>query len=488
MDSQKIYRRLTENIQNKMSKYKEGKSTKSRLNDQLTINICSLCRFLQKREEEKVKENILREKIRQQKEQHHLELSKVHKAMIEQEKKERNAEKKSDKMLLKKKTKVKGKPKLSEEMQKLKNEKNEIENKIKELDEQESNLLNETILDAFIPPSRLTKTLQMKLEALNNPIIEEDEKEGDMSLEDDQLNLENSLDQEKIANLIADEDTSNERFNAEGDPFMNGPNLDFLNNDLSISMSLYNKPVGFDDFAKNDVNLQKKISSEKESLKSISSKNSSSLEYQEEKKKRKLEVNKEEELRLANEEFKNILKPKVIKEIINDMCYDYLKYMYNIFIKMKQKSNEEENESNNQSKSLNFINQFKSFVLDIGISDKIFYEQCIREIIYNKNELEFNEFLECFKKLINLKFDQTFLKFKFLFHITEREDDEYFKKEELENYFNLLEKCKKLYDSDIQDEIRLKLIPKYKKIFPDNSDKLYTRKLSLVLEQFFDLK
>ena len=36
-----------------------------------------------------------------------------------------------------------------------------------------------------------------------------------------------------------------------------------------------------------------------------------------------------------------------------------------------------------QNKTLNFVNQFKSFILDIGISDKKFYEQCIREIIYN---------------------------------------------------------------------------------------------------------
>ena len=56
MDSEKIYRRLTENIQNKMAKYKEGKSTKDSLNDQLIINISSLCRFLSKREEEKIKE------------------------------------------------------------------------------------------------------------------------------------------------------------------------------------------------------------------------------------------------------------------------------------------------------------------------------------------------------------------------------------------------------------------------------------------------
>ena len=485
MDSEKIYRRLTENIQNKMAKYKEGKSTKDSLNDQLIINISSLCRFLRKREEEKIKEDLEREKRRIEKDKLQLELDKIHKSMIEQEKKEKAMQKKSEKP--KKKTKTK--PKLSEEMLKLKNEKNEVEKKMKLIEEEELNDLNQTILDVFVPYSRLTKSLQLKLESITNPIIEEEnEGEKEISLDGEAINLDNSLDHEKIANLIANEDAEEDAFDADGDLLMKNANTDYLTNDeLSISMSLFNKPLGFDDFDNNDNNILKKNPlplNEKESI--VPNKNNDPNINAPEKMSIKFEVNKEEELKLANEEFKNILKPKVIKEVVNEMSYEYIKYMYILFQKMKKKSNEDEIETN-QSKSLNFINQFKSFILDIGISDKKFYEQCIREIIYNKNELEFGEFLECFKKLINLKFDQTFLKFKFLFHITEREEEEYFKKEELENYFNLLQKCKKIYEPEIIVEIRNKLIPKYKKIFPGN-DKMYTRKLSLVLELFFDLK
>ena len=406
--------------------------------------------------------------------------------MVEQEKKEKLA-KKGEKQV-KKKTKLK--PKLSEEMQKLKNQKNEIENKITKIEEEEQNNLNQTILDVYIPYSRLTKSLQIKLESLSNPIIEVDENDKENnSLDGEEVNLENSYDHEKIANLIADEDAEDDLFNAngDGDADMKNLNTNFLTNeDLSISMAIYNKPVGFDDFNSNTINdvfdSSKRISTGKESIKS----DNSDLIIINKSEKKTIEINKAAELQLANEDFKDILKPKLIKEIVNDMSYDYIKYMYNVYKKMKQKSNENENDSN-QSKSLNFINQFKSFILDIGISDKKFYEQCIREIIYNKNELDFSEFLECFKKLINLRFDQTFLKFKFLFHITEREDDEYFKDEELEKYFALLQKCKKVYEPEIQEEIQNKLIPKYKKIFP-GSTKKYTRKLSLVLEQFFDLK
>ena len=53
--------------------------------------------------------------------------------------------------------------------------------------------------------------------------------------------------------------------------------------------------------------------------------------------------------------------------------------------------------------------------------------------------------------------------------------------------YELLLKCKKIYDPEIYEDIKTKFISKYRKIFP-KEDKLYTRKLSLVLEQFFDLK
>ena len=81
--------------------------------------------------------------------------------------------------------------------------------------------------------------------------------------------------------------------------------------------------------------------------------------------------------------------------------------MYSIYSKIKEACNK-----NKECENLIFINKFKSFVLEIGISDKKFYEQCIREIIYNKNNLKFIEFLLCFHKLIYLKFDQNFLKYK----------------------------------------------------------------------------
>ena len=477
MNNDKIYRKLTINIQNKMAKFKEGRSTKNRLNDQLVLNISSLCRFLRKKEEQKIKEEKDREERKKKKNALIAEQKKIIEQILKQEAIDRG--KKNNKKGLKTN-------KLSDEMKKLKKEKIEIEAKIAKLDQEEVESQNQTILDVFVPYSRLTKSLQMKLESLNEEIPEEEDEDNDLVFDGGDLmdaGNNNNLEQNKIENLIADEDADDQNFEEN----LNA-NTDYLDNDsISISMSLYQKPVGFDDFKTiNENNNNNNIKNKKEEKENDKVKDNNK-ELIKPKKTIELiqEVKKDEQLKKAYEDFKNILKPKEIKEAVNEMSYDYIKYMYALFQKMLKKSIE--NSSESQNKTLNFVNQFKSFILDIGISDKKFYEQCIREIIYNNSELKFNEFLDCFKKLVNLKFDQIFLKYKFLLNIVEREVDEYFTEEELEKYYTLIFNCKKFNENEIQEEIRNKLVVKYKKIFP-KSEKFSTRKLSLVLEQFFDIK
>jgi len=67
MNNNKIYRKLTIKIQNKIAKFKEGRSTKSRLNDQLVLIISSLCRFLRKKEEQKIKEEKKEKNVKNEK-------------------------------------------------------------------------------------------------------------------------------------------------------------------------------------------------------------------------------------------------------------------------------------------------------------------------------------------------------------------------------------------------------------------------------------
>ena len=433
-----IYRRLTENIQNKISNFKEGKLTKDKLNDQLTLNIVSLIKFIQKNEEEKKQ--------------------------------------------------------LKELIDNNNNSEEEFEN------DDIQNEVNDTILDVFVPYSRLTRSLQLKLESINIPIINENQEfEKDFNLEEndflmnDSDNEENG-DKKKITKFIEDDEDDNIISNN----INNNNNINFLDESMSLmNMSLFNQPIDKDNYdpftmGKSGINnINKKISNNNinpiviaENDNIINNDNFSNKKSNID----KIQYNKkkEEEIKIAFNEFKNELKEKLIIETIKEMNIDYLRYMYSIYKKMKE-SCDAPNKELNEYKGLKFINQFKSFVLEIGISDKKFYEQCIREIIYNKNMFAFSEFLECFRKLLNLKYDQTFLKYKFLFYITERKHEDYFEEEDLNRYYNLLYKCRKIYDPDICEQIKQKLLIKYKKFFP-KEDKYYTRKLSLMLEQFFDLK
>jgi len=428
-----IYRRLTENIQNKISNFKEGKLTKDKLNDQLTLNIVSLIKFIQKNEEEKKQ--------------------------------------------------------LKELIDNNNNSEEEFEN------DDIQNEVNDTILDVFVPYSRLTRSLQLKLESINIPIINENQEfEKDFNLEEndflmnDSDNEENG-DKKKITKFIEDDEDDNIISNN----INNNNNINFLDESMSLmNMSLFNQPIdneNYDPFSigksgknnlnKNDNNnINPLINNNNNNINNNLSNNNPNID--------KIQFNKkkEEEIKIAFDEFKNELKGKLITETIKEMNIDYLRYMYAIYKKMKESC---DNKELNEYKGLKFINQFKSFVLEIGISDKKFYEQCIREIIYNKNMFEFSEFLECFRKLLNLKYDQTFLKYKFLFYITERKHEDYFEEEDLNKFYNLLQNCKKIYDPDIYNQIKQKLLIKYKKFFPKDT-KFYTRKLSLILEQFFDLK
>ena len=391
-EQKRIYQRLTENIQNKISNFKEGKSTKNHLNEQLIINICSLCRFLQKRKQEKQKQ-----------------------------------------------------------IDKIKNEKDNL--KINNLN---NDNLNETILDVFVPYSRLNKTLQMKLDSLN--VVDEEDEDGE-KLED---------------NLIANED---EILEQNSDENIN-KNLEYLYENRSMSMSLFNQPFeNYDPFEQNNNFL--KINNKNDNNNNNNNNNDNKDDDFINKKK--------DEVSKGIITFKEHLKEKVIKTVINEMSYDYISYMLGIFNKLNYYNKNDNSKFSDKKENLTFINIFKNFILELGVSDKKFYEQCVREIIYNKKNFHFNEFLDCFKRLLNLKYEQTFLKYKFLFQITPRKHADFVEESELQRFYDLVGCCKKVSDKDLLEKISNFLVSRYKKIFPKD-EKLYTRKITMILELFFDIK
>lgn len=155
MDSKSIYTKLTYNIEKCISKFKQGKLNASSLEEQLLINISSLCNLLQKREKEK----------------------------------------------------------------------------------QNTDNINETILDVFVPFSRLSSTLQKKLESYN--INEPKEFEKDLEivgvpflLEETELFEPNS--QVKDFSRLMDE---------ESEIIDSKQNTNYLDDNQSLSMSLFNQPI-----------------------------------------------------------------------------------------------------------------------------------------------------------------------------------------------------------------------------------------------------
>ena len=401
-EQKRIYQRLTENIQNKISNFKEGKSTKNHLNEQLIINICSLCRFLQKRKQEKQQQQI----------------------------------------------------------EKIINEANLNIDDINKDNLNNDNNLNETILDVFVPYSRLNKTLQMKLDSLN--VVEEEENEGEFKKLED--------------NLIANED---EIIEENSDENVN-KNLEYLYENRSMSMSLFNQPFeNYDPFEQPNNFLKKNNKNDKNNKnKDNEDNNNDNIDFKDK---------KIDELSKGNITFKEHLKQKVIKTVINEMSYDYIFYMLGIFNKLNHYNKNDNNKPSDKKENLTFINIFKNFILELGVSDKKFYEQCVREIIYNKKNFSFNEFLDCFKRLFNLKYEQTFLKYKFLFQITPRKHADFIEEDELKKFYDLIRWCKKILDKDLHEKISNFLVSRYKKIFPKD-EKLYTRKITMILELFFDIK
>lgn len=173
-----------------------------------------------------------------------------------------------------------------------------------------------------------------------------------------------------------------------------------------------------------------------------------------------------------------------VREFAKEMGNEYVVCMKDLF-----------NQILNSSKtikeipeSLRFSHQFKKFVLSIGLSEKKFYEQSIREIIYYKKFFSFPDFLQCFSKLFQMRQEYTFLKYNFLLHITTRLNEQYFKEEELNKFYSLIH-SKRIRDAELENEIKEKLVLKYNQFYPNSNENVfYLKKLSLVLEFLFDFK
>ena len=182
-------------------------------------------------------------------------------------------------------------------------------------------------------------------------------------------------------------------------------------------------------------------------------------------------------------EFEPFLNKKTLKNYLEEMNDNYLRYMLFHYQRVKRISNDificEEKM---------FLNLIKVFILEIGISDRKIYEDTLRNLVYKKNNYDFENFLSCFMKILKLREDNCILKYKFLLYVTRMGEERLLNRQHLKKFFELI-KCKRVYDEELCEDITENLILKYASIYPGEKYLMFPlERIMLVLETFFDNK
>ena len=182
-------------------------------------------------------------------------------------------------------------------------------------------------------------------------------------------------------------------------------------------------------------------------------------------------------------EFEPFLNKKTLKNYLEEMNDNYLRYMLFHYQRVKRISNDificEEKM---------FLNLIKVFILEIGISDRKIYEDTLRNLVYKKNNYDFENFLSCFMKILKLRDDNCIIKYKFLLYVTRMGEERLLNRQHLKKFFELI-KCKRVYDEELCEDITENLILKYASIYPGEKYLMFPlERIMLVLETFFDNK
>ena len=181
------------------------------------------------------------------------------------------------------------------------------------------------------------------------------------------------------------------------------------------------------------------------------------------------------------EEFKGFLAKKTVRNFINDMNANYIRYMLIHYTRIKSLA-----EKAFFCEDKMFLNLVKEFLLTIGVVDNKLYEDTLRNIIYQKGPCDFESFILSFNKLLKLKDEYSIIKYKFLLYIVRMNNEVEISKTHLLKYFDLL-RCKKVYDEDICENIFENLIARYLINYPSIKGFNF-KNLIMTLETFFENK
>ena len=192
---------------------------------------------------------------------------------------------------------------------------------------------------------------------------------------------------------------------------------------------------------------------------------------------------------------KDIFSSSLKKRYLKIMNEQYISLIYKIYIRLN--NIEKSLFIDNIYKKKLFLQFFKKFILEIGISDKIHYEKILKNQVYNNKLLSFNQFIQCFDTIICAN-DYENLKIKFLYLLSiiyysndNYNNNEYLNEKQIALFFELLS-CNITYVENFCENLGDELVIRYNIIY-NNSEKeniikdLYKfRKMKIVLESFFD--
>lgn len=140
-----------------------------------------------------------------------------------------------------------------------------------------------------------------------------------------------------------------------------------------------------------------------------------------------------------------------------------------------------------------FLQFFKKFLLAIGINNKKIYEKILKNQIFNKKILSFDQFIQCFDIILYDNDNENILtKYLFLLNIiNQKSNNNILEYKDIELYFELLG-CEATYIPEFCENLGDRLIIRYNSIYRaiegENiiSGKYNFIKMKTVLESFFD--
>ena len=356
-----------------------------------------------------------------------------------------------------------------------KNKRDPLESSDDENDEEDYilNILTNPILQVYIPMGQISFSLEDTILVKHK---------GKLIIDENLINKKKELNEDNENNII---DLSFEEPIIILDNKKNDNEKDYIsllsNNDDDLNNNLDNK---------DNINL-KDLESD-DPIIFLNDKNKNDIPYIQTKKNytislnndfKKIEKYSQGDFVILNNNSYFKLPLKIYDFYIKQMHLTYLNKMFEIYNKIKTKS-----EIAKYCEEKMFLNLTKIYLLQGGISDKKIYEDTLRNLVYKGENCDFESFLNCFLKILKLEDDNLIIKYKFLLYILVDENKEKITLNQLKQYCNEILKCKMVYDEDIYDEIRTKIINKYNSLYKGEYQVFSLRNIFLILETFFENK